>query len=112
MLSIPFKVRLNTKDKLGLFFLFLILTGNAFFLRHNAFRGFNFFDMGSFLDASWRVFKGQTPYVDFIYTTGPLHIYMNAFFFTLFGFGKKAILAHLIAVRGSGRPCNLRYFAW
>jgi len=55
-------------------------------------------DMGAFLDASWRVYQGQKPYVDFIYYSGPLHLYMNAFFFHLFGFGKSAILAHLIVV--------------
>lgn len=78
--------------------LIVILIINAAFLRFNAFRGFNFLDMGSFLDASWRVFRGQLPYVDFIYTTGPLHLYMNAFFFLLFGFGKAAILAHIVTV--------------
>ena len=83
---------------IGLVGLILILIGNAFFLNFNAFRGFNFLDMGSFLDASWRIFRGQRPYVDFIFYSGPLHLYMNAFFFKLFGFGKTAILAHLIVV--------------
>lgn len=83
----------------GILFLFLVLAGNALFLRFNAFRCFNFFDMGGFLDASWRVFTGQRPYVDFIYTTGPVHLYMNAFFFWLCGgFGRMAVLAHLIVV--------------
>lgn len=71
---------------------------NAIFLNFNVFRGFNFFDMGSFLDASWRVYKWQTPYVDFIYISGPVHLYMNAFFFFIFGFGKMAVLAHLLTV--------------
>jgi len=79
--------------------LVIVLIGNAFFLHFNAFRCFNFFDMGGFLDASWRIFCGQRPYVDFIYTSGPMHLYMNAFFFGLFGgFGKGAVLAHLIVV--------------
>lgn len=55
-------------------------------------------DHGAFLDASWRIYKGQKPYIDFIYTTGPIHLYMNAFFFFLLGFGKSAILTHLITV--------------
>lgn len=76
----------------------LLLCANAIFLNWNAFRGYNFFDMSAFLDASWRVFCGQKPYVDFSYTSGPLHLYMNAFFFWLFGFGKTAILAHLVSV--------------
>ena len=79
-------------------FLIVILVGNAFFLNYNAFRCFNMLDMGGFLDASWRVFCGQRPYIDFIYYSGPMHLYMNAFFFFIFGFGKTAILAHLILV--------------
>lgn len=78
--------------------LVLFLIGNAFFLNYNAFRHFNYHDMGAFLDASWRVYRGQQPYVDFIFLTGPVHLYMNAFFFHLLGFGKGALLAHLIAV--------------
>jgi len=91
--------RNDIKEIAGVIFLLTVLMGNALFLRFNAFRCFNFFDMGGFLDASWRIFYGQQPYVDFIYTTGPVHLYMNAFFFWLFGgFGKTAILAHLIVV--------------
>ncbi|MEI8345503.1 MAG: hypothetical protein WCG06_05470, partial [Candidatus Omnitrophota bacterium] len=58
----------------------------------------NLYDMGSLLDASWRVFIGQVPYRDFIAHVPPVHLYLNAFFFSLFGFGKVAILAHLIFV--------------
>jgi hypothetical protein len=76
----------------------LVLAANAWYLRFAALQGFNYFDYGSFLDASWRVFRGQRPYIDFIYTTGPVHLYMNAFFFLLFGFGKSAILTHLITM--------------
>jgi len=79
-------------------FLFFILLLNALTLNHFAFHGFIFFDYSGFLDASWRVYRGQVPYRDFIYTVGPIHLYMNAFFFFLFGFGKTAILAHLITV--------------
>lgn len=76
----------------------LILTGSSLFLGLNAFRGFNFFDMGGFLDASWQVFQGRRANIDFIYFSGPTHLYMNAFFFLLFGYGKAAILAHLLSV--------------
>ncbi len=86
------------RELLGWLLLLAVLIVNAVFLRYNAFRGFNFFDMGSFLDASWRIYRGQVPYVDFIFTTGPLHLYLNAFFFLLFGFGKNAVLAHLVTV--------------
>ena len=75
-----------------------ILIANGLFLRVHAFRGFVSFDMGPFLDASWRVFCGQKPFVDFLYISGPVHLYMNAFFFLLFGFGKTAILLHVITV--------------
>lgn len=91
----------SRKDTLGFLVLFLILVGNSVFLSYNAFRVFNFYDMGAFLDASWRVYRGQLPYVDFIYTTGPIHLYMSAFFFFLFGFGKTALWAHLIAVHST-----------
>jgi len=83
---------------LGILILFLILIGNSLFLNFNAFRCFNFFDMGGFLDASWRVFCGQKPYKDFIYSSGPIHLYLNALFFKIFGFGKTAILAHLVTI--------------
>lgn len=78
-----------------------LLVINGFFLKFNAFRSFNFFDMGSFLDASWRIFIGQRPYVDFMYTAGPVHLYLNAFFFSILGFGKAAVLAHLIIVHST-----------
>jgi len=83
---------------LAILFLFFILIANAIFLKFNAFRIFNLLDMGSYMDAGWRILCGQRPYVDFIFHEGPVHIYMHAFFFQLFGFGKAAILAHLIVV--------------
>ncbi len=76
----------------------IILILNAFFLKFNAFRGLNFFDISAFTDASWRVYSGQKPYVDFMFVSGPVHLYLNAFFFFLFGIGKNAFLAHLIVV--------------
>ena len=88
----------NGKFYFGIAILILILIANAFFLNFNAFRTFNFLDMGGFLDASWRVFCGQRPYRDFIYSSGPFHLYLNALFFKIFGFGKTAILAHLITI--------------
>ncbi len=54
--------------------------------------------MGIHLDAAWRIYRGERPYVDFMWTVGPLHSYLSAFFFWLFGFGKTALLNHMIAV--------------
>jgi len=89
---------LKKKEFLGISVLVLILIGNAFFLKYNAFRCFNFLDMGAFLDAGWRVFRGQRPYIDFIYFEGPVHLQLHALSFHLFGFGKTAIFSHLIFV--------------
>ncbi len=69
---------------------------NALFLNFNAFRTFYFLDAGPFLYASWKVFNGELPYADFILKCGPIYFYVNAFFFHLFGFGKIAVLAHLV----------------
>src|SRR3989338_1931747 len=79
-------------------FLIALLVLNAFFLNYNAFRTFNFYDMCFPLDGGWRIASGQRPYADFIYYTGPVHLYLNALFFKLFGFGKAAVLAHLIFI--------------
>ncbi len=92
-------IKLTHLDKLiGYALLTLCLILNGFFLSFAAFRGFNIFDYGAFLDASWRVYRGQLPYIDFIYSVGPIHLYLNSLFFHIFGFGKTAILLHLIIV--------------
>jgi 4-amino-4-deoxy-L-arabinose transferase-like glycosyltransferase len=78
--------------------LILLLIGNAVFLSFNSFRCFNFFDMCIVLDGGWRVLNGQRPYIDFLYFSGPLHLYVTALFFKLFGFGKPAILLHTITI--------------
>lgn len=78
--------------------LFVILAANAFFLKFNAFRIFVPYDMAPYLDAAWRVLCGQRFYVDFIFPEAPLHVDMMVVFFRLFGFGKPAILAHLIVI--------------
>jgi hypothetical protein len=75
-----------------------ILIANAWEISQIAFRGFNFFDYSAFLDSSWRVYRGQKIYIDFYFHTGPLHLYLNALFFLLFGFGKTAILAHMLTL--------------
>lgn len=54
--------------------------------------------MSAFMDAGYRVYRGQEPYIDFYYIAGPVHLYMHAFFYFLFGFNKTAILAHLLSV--------------
>jgi hypothetical protein len=69
----------------------------AVFLAWDATRLFDFFDMSAFLDAGYRVYCGQRPYADFFYNAGPLHIYLHALSFWLFGYTKLAIQAHLIA---------------
>ncbi|MDP3920976.1 MAG: glycosyltransferase family 39 protein [Candidatus Omnitrophota bacterium] len=53
-------------------------------------------DHGGFLDMAWRILRGQKIYVDFLYHNGPFFPYTMAFFMTVFGFGKTAILAHLL----------------
>lgn len=75
-----------------------ILTILSAFLAHSALSTFDFFDMSAFMDAGYRVLIGQTPYLDFYYNAGPMHLYMHAFFFAILGFGKNAILAHLLTV--------------
>ncbi|PIQ85468.1 MAG: hypothetical protein COV74_08235 [Candidatus Omnitrophica bacterium CG11_big_fil_rev_8_21_14_0_20_45_26] len=88
----------NQNEQIGFIGLVATLAVNGWFLSCNAFRGFNIFDMGAFLDGGWRVYKGQIPYIDFMYFTGPIHLYLQAFFFQIFNFSKEAILAHLIAI--------------
>jgi hypothetical protein len=67
-------------------------------LANNALQRFDFFDMSSFLDAGYRVSLGQRPYRDFFYIAGPVHLYMHAFFISLFGFTRWAVQAHLFTV--------------
>jgi hypothetical protein len=62
---------------------------------HQALSLYNFFDMSSFMDAGWRVARGQRPYVDFQYLAGPVHLYLHALTYLVFGFSKTAILAHV-----------------
>ncbi len=110
----------NSLNFLDSFILVLILVGNAVFLHFNAFRYFHFYDMCFSLDGGWRILNGQKPYVDFIYFSGPIHLYMHAFFLKLFGFGKAAIFAHLVVVHSlviiltyfMARRRMPDYFAW
>ncbi|MCY3023577.1 MAG: glycosyltransferase family 39 protein [Planctomycetota bacterium] len=75
-----------------------ILTLNAVVLVVKGTERFEFFDMSAFLDAGYRVAIGQQPYVDFYYTAGPVHLYLHALSFLLFGFTKTAVMVHLCAV--------------
>jgi len=86
------------RHQVNLAILSLILIGNGLFLQFNAFRGFNFFDMGAFMDSSWRIFNGQLPYIDFHFLTGPVHLYLSLFFYALFGFSKLGVLMHLLTI--------------
>ena len=89
---------LITKNQsiLGIISLIGILIFNALLINYNAFRSFNLYDMGCFIDVGWRMLQGQKPYLDFLYSTGPVHLYMNLFFFKIFGLGKAGILWHMI----------------
>ena len=78
--------------------LFIILVLNAVLLITKGTERFEFFDMSAFLDAGYRVSCGQKPFIDFYYNAGPVHLYMHAVSFLLFGFTKKAVMFHLCAV--------------
>lgn len=73
----------------------IILLINILYLSWRPFQDFNFFDYGSFFDASWRVSVGLVPYRDFIFNTGPVYLFVNAFFFWLFGFTKAAFTINM-----------------
>jgi hypothetical protein len=64
-----------------------------------ALRRFDFYDMSIFLDAGWRVARGQRMYVDFFYIAGPVHPYLYAVLIKLLGFGKWAVLAFLLGTQ-------------
>lgn len=68
-----------------------LILGRAALLTYDA------FDMSAFMDAGWRVYSGQRPYVDFYYHGGPVHLYLHAVSYAVFGFGKIAVLVHLLA---------------
>ena len=74
----------------------IVLVASA--ICHRAMSVFNFFDMSAFMDAGWRIVCGQRIYADFFFNTGPVHPYLMAAFFAVFGFTKWAILAHLALV--------------
>jgi hypothetical protein len=90
----------------GLLVLGFILINNALFLSSIAFKGFVVSDFGAFIDGGWRILKGQKTYADFYYSTGPIHLYLHAIFFFIFGFGKTAILAHLITLSSTVMCCT------
>jgi hypothetical protein len=75
-----------------------LLALNATILVIKGTERFEFFDMSSFMDAGYRVSIGQEPYVDFYYTAGPVHLYMHALSFMIFGFTTTAVLVHLCVV--------------
>lgn len=82
----------------SILFLLAILAVNAFFLNYNAFRCFSSYDMSTWLDVPWRIYRGQRPYIDFWLWMGPVYPHMVSIFFHMFGFGKLAILAHLVFI--------------
>jgi hypothetical protein len=91
-----------------------LLAGLSIFLRWNATRTFDFFDHSAFIDAGWRMSRGQRIYVDFFYTAGPIHPAMHALSFLVFGFGMVAIVGHLAIVNAlvSGAMFSIVRRAW
>ena len=81
-----------------LLFFALVTTAAFFYFSKAAFIGFHDHDWGCFVDAAWRILRGQRIYVDFLFPYGPGHLYLQALFFLIFGFGKSAILWQLIVV--------------
>jgi hypothetical protein len=65
---------------------------------HQARTALDVFDMSSFMDVGWRMACGQRLYADVQYYAGPVHPYMNAIAFRLFGFTGTALVAHVLAV--------------
>jgi hypothetical protein len=86
------------RDSLGLSFLAVLLIFNAIALNGIAFRGFNQFDFGQFIDAGWRICHGQKPYTDFFLNIGPIHHYIMALFFGIFGFSKLAFFSNMAVI--------------
>lgn len=88
----------EVKRTAEIFLVAAILCASNLFLIDRALYFFDPFDMSAFMDAGYRVAIGQRPYIDFFYNAGPVHLYLHALFFTIFGFNKYAIFAHLIVV--------------
>lgn len=82
-------------DSLALLALSLL---TFFFFLHNTTQRFDFFDMSGFMDAGYRLYRGQVPYVDFFFPSPPGQLYFHYFFFKLFGFNLTAIQAHVITI--------------
>ncbi len=57
---------------------------------------FDIFDASGFLDVFYRVASGQKLYTDFFYNAGPVHPYIGAFLFLVFGAGKYAVMANAV----------------
>lgn len=75
-----------------------IIALDSLWLRRSMMFQYDFFDMSAFMDAGYRVMRGQEIYTDFYYVAGPMHLWMHAFFYKIFGFTKAAVLAHLLSV--------------
>ena len=75
-----------------------ILVFASYWLCGNALATYDFFDMSGFMDAGYRVYSGQAPYADFQFIAGPVQLYMQAFFYAIFGFNKTAVLVHLCTI--------------
>jgi hypothetical protein len=71
---------------------------NAVFVKSTYLNRFEPMDYGGSLDLAWRYLQGQRSYVDFIYNVGPIFPVTLAIFLKIFGFGKAAVLAHLLSL--------------
>ena len=78
-----------------------ILAGVTAVVAWEGTRVFDFFDMSVLMDAGWRVACGQQIYRDFYFNAGPVHPYLHALFFRLFGFGTAALLAHVAVLNAA-----------
>jgi|GEM_PF-1644409 len=81
-----------------LFSVLFLVAMNAFVLNFLSFRYLNFSDGGARIDLAWRIAQGQIPGRDIILSIGPVHFDLMAVFFVAFGFGKFAILAHMVVI--------------
>lgn len=89
------KARVHTLEIL--FLIATVITTFVFYFARVPLR-FDFFDMSGFMDAGYRVMIGQQPYTDFLYNSGPVHLYLLAFFFKIFGFGLTASQIHVSVI--------------
>ena len=80
----------------GFAILLFCLFANALYLKMAYLTSFRPMDYGGSQDLAWRFLCGQKFYTDVFYNAGPIFPVTLAFFIKLFGFGKVAVLFHLL----------------